>query len=113
MKAINMKPPLHKGEDHWNWKGGIAPKNINLRRTAEFMKWRKAVLLRDGHQCVSCGSKENLEADHLVPFHMSEKSRFEVKNGRTLCKSCHLFYGWRKRKITKFYEIDQLWRMLI
>jgi 5-methylcytosine-specific restriction protein A len=60
---------------------------------------RRAILERDGYRCVMCGSKERLEADHIVPA--SRGGAHTVANGRTLCRRCHLEetgrYPWSKR----------------
>jgi hypothetical protein len=49
---------------------------------------RQAVLARDGHRCVRCGSTTRLEVDHIVP--VSRGGQHTVANGRTLCRPCHL-----------------------
>jgi 5-methylcytosine-specific restriction endonuclease McrA len=58
---------------------------------------RQAVLARDGHKCVRCGSTQNLEVDHIVP--VARGGRHTAENGRTLCRPCHLHvtahYPWR------------------
>lgn len=51
--------------------------------------WRRAVKKRDGHQCVLCGSSERLEADHILPQWKYPELRYDVENGRTLCRPCH------------------------
>ena len=49
--------------------------------------FRSAVLQRDGSQCVVCGSKEDLEVDHIVELWMGGPN--EPSNGVTLCRTCH------------------------
>ena len=82
------------------WKGGITAKNLLLRTSFNYKKWRKAVFERDDYTCQECGDNKggNLEADHIKPFSKYPKLRFDIKNGRTLCKSCHQktdTYGFR------------------
>lgn len=88
-----MKPFL-SGDLHPLWKGGVTPINNRIRRSAAYKHWRKAVLTRDNHTCVSCGAtKESgviLHVDHIKPFALFPELRFVVENGRTLCKPCHL-----------------------
>ncbi|WP_158306594.1 HNH endonuclease [Halalkalicoccus jeotgali] len=53
----------------------------------EWAKLRQEVLSRDTHQCVNCGSSEELEVHHVVPindFGTNKKS-----NLATLCSRCH------------------------
>lgn len=42
---------------------------------------------RDGGRCVECGTKENLEYDHIIPISKGG-SNFEG-NVRLLCKNCN------------------------
>jgi hypothetical protein len=56
--------------------------------SSHYRKWRKTVLIRDGI-CQICGSMKNLEVDHIMPYSTHPELRFEVSNGRTLCRPCH------------------------
>lgn len=60
--------------------------SINMR------EWRCAVLKRDGYKCVKCGSQKELQTHHII--HVADdpegKHIFEVDNGITLCKECHM-----------------------
>ena len=79
-----------RGEKHWNWKGGISPLNNSLRSCIEFKEWRRKVFSRDNYTCVLCNYTGNkLEADHIKSFAKYQLLRFDVDNGRTLCKKCH------------------------
>jgi hypothetical protein len=78
------------GEKNHNWKGGITPINEKIRRSVEYKLWRRAVFERDKYTCVICFTKGgDLQADHIKPFAHYPKLRFELSNGRTLCKLCH------------------------
>lgn len=48
---------------------------------------RQAVLERDGHRCVWCGSPDDLECDHIRP--VARGGLPELNNLRTLCRTCH------------------------
>lgn len=94
---ITGKPQPHlSGKNNWNWKGGITPNAMRIRKSIKYKQWRKAVFERDNYTCLICkdNSGGNLQADHIKPFSLYPKLRFDVNNGRTLCKSCHSKYGW-------------------
>lgn len=60
-------------------------------RDPEYIKWRKAVYIRDNYQCQypGCVSKKGLEAHHIIPWSRSSSLRFVIDNGLTLCKEHH------------------------
>lgn len=83
-----------RGSDNNLWRGGITPENNRVRHSIEMKEWRKAVFARDRYTCRCCGQVSgSIQADHIAPFALHPELRFEVSNGRTLCKSCHGEYG--------------------
>ena len=63
---------------------------IDRNRTASKV-WRKAVYEKDSYNCVACGHHGGeLNAHHLNAYDNNPDERFEVKNGVTLCPSCHI-----------------------
>jgi len=94
-----LKNLFRKGENHYNWKGGITEENHKIRTSAEYREWRKQVFQRDGWTCQACGyrskKKQDIRADHIKPFSLYPDLRLEVSNGRTLCIPCDLKLGWQ------------------
>lgn len=85
-----------KGENHWNWKGGINPDVVRVRHLGKMIQWRKAIFERDDYSCVLCKRRGvELNADHYpVPFTVLYKNKdwktmWNISNGRTLCVTCH------------------------
>ena len=60
------------------------------RNSAEYRKWRMEVFSRDNFICKSCGTKKDLQAHHIERWKDNKKLRYEISNGITLCRSCHL-----------------------
>lgn len=52
---------------------------------------RFAIFRRDGERCKRCGSRHNLEIDHIVPISKGGKSTYD--NLQTLCHSCNMEKG--------------------
>lgn len=83
---------------------GLAHIIRRIRTMYKYRLWREKVFERDNHKCVMCGSIKKLEVDHIVPFSLMIKSNkvidvvsayncdslWDIHNGRTLCRDCHL-----------------------
>jgi hypothetical protein len=66
-------------------------KPVNERMCAEYKIWRTSVFERDHFTCQVCHVKGcYLEAHHLKRWVDFPELRFEVDNGQTLCRNCHL-----------------------
>ena len=86
-------------------------KQIRITADGTALKhWRDAVLERDGHKCVACGSVNELEADHIKPKSLYPDLKYEVSNGRALCWPCHSkteTYGSKVRSLASV-EVDTI-----
>lgn len=56
---------------------------------------------RDGGKCVYCGSTENLQLDHIIPF--SKGGATTVENLQLLCQKCNLQKSNKNRIMMKEY----------
>lgn len=72
------------------WKGGITSEDYRLRRSVLAKVWRLKVKERDSYTCQKCGTKQNIETHHIQSWRDYPELRFQLSNGLTLCKKCHL-----------------------
>lgn len=69
----------------FQWWGGAA-------RSSRWSAVRAGFLAQHS-QCAACGRKEDLEAHHIVPFHLQPGLELDVNNLIVLCRSCHHVFG--------------------
>ena len=70
--------------------GRIVPKQANLKARTNSTLNNWAVRVINHHPfCEICGSKENLEAHHIIPVSHSKRFMYIDTNGMTLCRDCH------------------------
>lgn len=77
------------------WIGGETPPweltNKQLRGTPKYVKWRLSVFERDNFTCQKCGQRGGeLNAHHIKYFSKHNNLRYDINNGITLCKDCHI-----------------------
>jgi len=93
-----------KGENNFNWKGGITPLNFQIRGSFEYRQWRSDVFTRDNFTCQDCEQRGvYLHAHHKKSFSsilqyyeittleeaLNCEELWNINNGITLCKDCH------------------------
>lgn len=84
-----------KNERHPRWKGGVSVESRRMRSSLAFKEWRKAVFDRDDYTCQMCGKRGTyLHPHHISQYALDVERRFDVTNGITYCKSCHM--KWHK-----------------
>ena len=77
------------GDKNPAWKGGLVKINTKLRKNFRYTAWRKAVWKRDQGICSKC-ERIGSDVDHLRSFSKYPKLRYQMSNGRVLCRSCHI-----------------------
>lgn len=94
-RCKNCFDKYNSGENHWNWQNGKSAENTIIRNSKKYKLWAEAVKKRDNYTCQICFKRGcYLHSDHIKPFSLYPNLRFDVSNGRTLCKDCHYRYGW-------------------
>jgi 5-methylcytosine-specific restriction endonuclease McrA len=91
-KTRRAKIVVPKGENHYNWKGGKPWKRF---ADPKYLQWRNSVLQRDNYVCQHCGrtckkSEKGLAAHYLKAYAKYPELRFDINNGITLCRECHM-----------------------
>ncbi len=78
-----------KGEQHHNWKGGVTTRNKYERSL--FLKYTQPkIFKRDDYRCFDCGERGGkLQVDHILPWAIYQRLRFDENNCQTLCMACH------------------------
>ena len=69
--------------------------NNSIENRRKLRVWTKAVKERDKH-CQHCYSDENLHAHHIVPKSKFPQYAYDLDNGQTLCRDCHLIEHFKK-----------------
>ena len=99
------KRPEFSGENHHNWKGGVAKLAENIRKSLEYKQWRLNIFQKNNWVCQECGKRGNYLNAHHYPKEFNQilannniKTMIEalqcielwdIDNGVTLCRSCH------------------------
>ena len=69
-----------------------------MRKSKEYKEQQQQVFKKDFYCCKICKSKEDINAHHLFGQKEYPDKRFDVDNGVTLCKKCHILvhkkYGY-------------------
>lgn len=87
----DKKCPQFTGANNANWKGGITPEKLRIRKSIEYRLWRKANMERDNFTCQKCGVRGGkLVVHHINNFADFKELRTSIENGITFCKNCHL-----------------------
>lgn len=92
-KSREGKPNLKtRGKNHYNWNGGSSQNRQLAYGRYKYRNWRRKVYGRDNYICQLCENDEggNFEAHHIFPWREFKQFRYDLNNGITLCKECHL-----------------------
>jgi len=75
-----------------------------IRMSFQWEEWRKSIFERDDYTCQECkirGGK--LEPHHIIPIRSDMSKLFELTNGITLCRQCHMKTFWRELDFAEKY----------
>lgn len=79
------------GIDVNNFQGFSTTEQHIARNNYKYKDWKQQVFKRDNYTCQCCGKRGgDLNAHHLYNFSEYVSLRYDVDNGITFCKECHL-----------------------
>jgi len=88
--SLKGKVPWNRGENY------IENKIKKPRNDTRYKEWHKQVLKRDNYTCQMCFTVGGfLHADHIESFANNIELRFDVSNGRALCRPCHYYVTFK------------------
>lgn len=96
------------GDKHPMWREDLTEEERQQRRDMHQQKlWRLQVYARDNYTCQKCGDSTggNLNAHHIVPHSADKTVAWDLDNGITMCKPCHMGFH-RKYGYTKCTRAD-------
>ncbi len=88
---------FHKGENHYNWQGGISFEPYSVDWT-DILKG--AIKERDHHICQLCSSQNDLTCHHID----YDKKNCNPDNLITLCRNCHTKTNYKRDYWIKFFK---------
>ena len=110
---MGEKNPMYGvvGEKHFNFNPNISDEERKIKRkNIENARFRRFVLNRDNYTCQCCGDGKggNLNVHHIFNHHSHKELRYDVNNGITLCKECHVNfhnkYGYKNNNQEQLKE---------
>jgi len=92
-----------RGENHYNWKGGVSSLQISIRTSAYNLRWIKKIHKRDNYECQICKSIKKTEVHHKIGIAKLIKNYkiktlddarnceafWDINNDIVVCKKCH------------------------
>ena len=63
---------------------------LNFYQSKEWRRLRKWAISKFGAKCMSCGSIEHIQVDHILPTSLYWRYRLKKWNVQILCKKCNL-----------------------
>lgn len=96
-KMKGKRNPAYKEDLPEEQRQARIKKDVRDMSSPKYRKWKWDVIRRDNYTCQICGKKmtKGFVVHHIVGWDEDESKRYDMDNGLTLCKDCHikLHYG--------------------
>lgn len=91
-----------KGENHYNWQGGLSKEPYSQEWTKTL---KKAIRQRDNYKCQVCLKPQRKQKNRLDVHHIDyNKENCDPDNLISLCKLCHIKTNNNREKWTSFFN---------
>ncbi len=98
------------GENSIHWKNDLTQEfRENGRATNEDYEWKRIVKERDNFTCQCCNRRGvEIHAHHINNYADFPEHRYEISNGITLCKECHIqFHKNYGKKMNNIVQLEE------
>ena len=90
-ESMRKPHPSQKGMLNHEWKGGTGYHRSYAFSTSKYKDWRRNVFQRDDFTCQECGQVGGcLHAHHLIDWSKNKQLGYDIDNGITSCRDCHI-----------------------
>jgi len=96
---VGKKPPVTKGENHYNWQGG---KSFEIYPQDWTETLKRSIRERDNYVCKVCSTTHNDREFHVHHIDYNKKN-CNPNNLITLCTSCHVKTNSNRKMWADFF----------
>ena len=103
------KTKIRRGPANNRWNPNLTDEDRQARdfQRLQLKDWSIKVLVKDNYTCQVCNKRGGvLNAHHIDSWDIFPEKRFDISNGATLCRKCHLDfhndYGFGKNTRSQF-----------
>ena len=95
----------HTGNGNANWISDRDKLKCRPNKIKRHVAWRQGVFERDNYTCQLCGLRGTyLEPHHIKRWAEHKKLRYDIDNGITLCKPCHIKTRGKEKEFEEIFK---------
>jgi len=105
--STKCRSSFYTGKNNARWIKNRSKLKCRPIRNKENIEWVIKVFERDDYACLLCKKRGgDLEAHHIKRWADYPELRYEVSNGATLCKKCHLLTRGKEKNFEKYFHFN-------